>query len=106
MDCAIVEESTLKRSSNMRSTGLLPRACVALMLMMTGMQLAAADDRFDGVVDDFVLDSLALSPSYATQQGYHSHHGISLDDQLDDFSPAGIAARRALAARTEARLAD
>jgi uncharacterized protein (DUF885 family) len=89
----------------MRSTELLLRACVALVLMMTGMQLAAADVRFDGLVDDFVLDSLALSPSNATQQGYHSHHGISLDDQLDDFSAAGIAAQRALLARTEERLA-
>jgi len=89
----------------MRPTELLLRACVALVFIMTGMQLAAADARFDGLVDDFVLDSLALSPSYATQQGYHSHHGISLDDQLDDFSAAGIAAQRALLARTEASLA-
>jgi hypothetical protein len=69
----------------MRSTGLPLRACLALLMMM-GMELAAADARFDGMVDDFVLDSLALSPSNATQAGYHSHHGTSLDDQLDDFS--------------------
>ena len=89
----------------MRSTELLLHACVALVLIMAGTQLAAADARFDGLVEDFVLDSLALSPSYATQQGYHSHHGIVLDDQLDDFSAASLAAQRALLDRTEARLA-
>lgn len=89
----------------MRSTELLLRACFALVLMMTGMRLAAADTRFDGMVDEFVLDSLALSPANATQAGYHSHHGTSLDDQLDDFSATGIDAQRALLARTEKRLA-
>jgi uncharacterized protein (DUF885 family) len=89
----------------MRSTKLLLRACFALVLMMTGMHVAAADARFDGMVDEFVLDSLALSPASATQAGYHSHHGTSLDDQLDDFSATGIDAQRALLARTEERLA-
>jgi len=88
----------------MRSTALLLRACMALALMVTGLQQATADARFDGMVDEFVLDSLALSPTNATQAGYHSHHGTSLDDQLDDFSAAGIEAQRALLARTEAHL--
>jgi uncharacterized protein (DUF885 family) len=88
----------------MRSTNLLQSACVALVILMMRVQPAAADAQFDRIVDDFVLDSLALSPSNATQAGYHIHHGKSLDDQLDDFSAAGIDAQRALFARTEARL--
>jgi uncharacterized protein (DUF885 family) len=88
----------------MRSTKLLC-GYVVLPLMLMARQPASADARFDRMVDDFVLDSLALSPSNATQAGYHSHHGRSLDDQLDDFSATGIDAQRALLARTEARLA-
>ncbi len=36
----------------------------------------------------FNLERLAFSPVSATQVGYHVHHGVSLDSQLDDFSPA------------------
>jgi hypothetical protein len=32
------------------------------------------------LVDDFVFDSLALSPAGATGVGYHRHHGVVLDD--------------------------
>lgn len=42
----------------------------------------------------FMLTSLALAPVSASQAGYHEHHGISLDNQLDDFSPPAIAHRR------------
>ena len=49
---------------------------------------------FDRLVQEFVLDSLALSPSGATSTGYHEHKGVVLDDLLDDFSPAGLAAQR------------
>src|ERR1700683_4024839 len=52
----------------------------------------AADGQFEQLVDDFVFGTLALSPTNATAAGYHVHHGASLDDLLDDFSPAGIAA--------------
>ena len=89
----------------MRPAELLLRASVASLIMLMGMRPAAADAQFDGIVDEFVLDSLALSPGNATQAGYHSHHGTSLDDQLDDLSAAGIAAQRALLTRTETRLA-
>jgi uncharacterized protein (DUF885 family) len=84
---------------------VLRRAGAALALMTMGMQLAAADSEFDQLVNGFVLDSLALSPSNATQAGYHTHHGASLDDELDDFSAAGLDARRQLVSRTETKLA-
>jgi len=65
----------------------------------------AAGGSFDQLVDDFVFGTLALSPSAATSFGYHVHHGTSLDDILDDFSPAGITASRDLLVGMEARIA-
>ena len=52
----------------------------------------AAD--FEKLTDDLLYGSLALSPVSATQAGYHTHNGVQLDEQLDDFSAAGIAAQR------------
>jgi uncharacterized protein (DUF885 family) len=60
---------------------------------------------FEQLVDDFVFGTLALSPTNATGVGYHEHHGTSLDDLLDDYSPAGIAASRALVHDIDARIA-
>ncbi len=60
---------------------------------------------FEQLVDDFVFGTLALSPTTATSYGYHVHHGESLDDMLDDFSPAGIAASRSFLQDIEARIA-
>jgi len=45
---------------------------------------------FDTLTGEFVYSSLALSPVTATAQGYHRHNGVSLDEELDDFSPAAI----------------
>ena len=59
----------------------------------------------DQLVDDFVFGTLALSPSNATQAGYHVHHGISLDDAMDDYSAAGLAASHTFLHDMEARLA-
>ena len=57
-------------------------------LLPAAPALAGAD--FDALTGEFVFSSLALSPVTATAQGYHRHHGVSLDEDLDDFSPAGI----------------
>src|ERR1700680_5096088 len=88
-------------------------AClIAAVLCCPGVWAASAnartpstDGQFDQLVDDFVLGTLALSPTTATSFGYHVHHGASLDDMLDDFSPAGIAASRSLLRDIEARIA-
>jgi uncharacterized protein (DUF885 family) len=69
------------------------------------VQSAPADLQFEHLVDDFVFGSLALSPALATSVGYHIHRGASLDDQLDDFSPAGIEASRGLLRDIETRIA-
>ena len=65
----------------------------------------AAGGPFEQLVDDFVFGTLALSPTTATSFGYHVHHGASLDDMLDDFSPAGLAAARDLLHEMDARIA-
>ena len=49
---------------------------------------------FEKLTDDLLYGSLALSPVSATQTGYHEHNGVQLDEQLDDFSAAGIDAQR------------
>jgi uncharacterized protein (DUF885 family) len=88
----------------------LPVACLlAGVLCGPGAWAASPNAKgapeFDQLVDDFVLGTLALAPSTATSFGYHVHHGASLDDMLDDFSPAGIAASRSLIHDIDARIA-
>lgn len=46
--------------------------------------------------EQFALAQLALTPVEATQAGYHSHNGKSLDSQLDDASPQTLRANREL----------
>ena len=58
-----------------------------------------ANTKFAQMTDQFVKDSLALSPVNASQAGYHKHKDpkngktIDLDAQLDDVSPQGVAAQ-------------
>ena len=82
------------------------------MLCGSGVRAAASDPTaaapngpFDQLVDDFVFGALALSPTTATGVGYHMHRGASLDDLLDDYSPAAIAASREFTRGIEARIA-
>jgi uncharacterized protein (DUF885 family) len=57
--------------------------------------------KFAQMCDQFVKDSLALSPVSASQAGYHEHKNpktgktIDLDAQLDDVGPQGMAAQEA-----------
>src|SRR6202051_2665460 len=95
-----------------KNQGLQFACLLAAVLCCPGVWAASAnarapstDGQFDQLVDDFVLGTLALSPTTATSFGYHVHHGASLDDMLDDFSPAGIAASRSLLQDIEARIA-
>jgi uncharacterized protein (DUF885 family) len=62
---------------------------------------APAAQKFAELSDRFMKDSLALSPSSASQAGYHKHidlktgKTIELDALLDDMSLEAIAAQRA-----------
>jgi uncharacterized protein (DUF885 family) len=81
----------------------------SVVLLTAGLSLscgahAAASSPADSLVEDFVYGSLALAPANATAAGYHRHHGVSLDDELDDYSPAGIAAWRSFLTSTESRI--
>ena len=46
------------------------------------------------LADEFVYTTLAFSPVGSTAQGYHQHHGVNLDSQLDNLSPRGINEQR------------
>jgi len=58
---------------------------------------SSANAKFAQMADQFVKDSLALSPVSASGAGYHQHKDpktgktIDLDAQLDDVSPQGMA---------------
>ena len=89
-----------------------PLVCLLGMLCGSGVWAGAMDPvavapvgPFDQLVDDFVFGTLALSPTTATGFGYHVHRGASLDDLLDDYSPAAIAASREFGRGIEARIA-
>src|SRR5215469_14204224 len=57
---------------------------------------AQANAKFSVMEDQFIKESLALSPVNASQAGYHKHvdaksgKTIMLDAELDDLSPAAI----------------
>ncbi len=63
---------------------------------------ADASARFAQLSEQFIHETLALSPSWASQAGYHQHvdaktgKTIALDALLDDVSAAGVAAQRRL----------
>jgi uncharacterized protein (DUF885 family) len=84
-------------------TGMLSSAGV--WAASSNAKAASSNGQFERLVDDFVLGTLALSPTNATGIGYHVHRGMVLDDMLDDFSPAGIAASRGLLHEIDARIA-
>lgn len=82
--------------------------CATLTLLMTltpstspqSAPPADAAQKFAALSDQFMKDSLALSPSNASAAGYHIHtdpktgQKLELDALLDDMSLASIAAQR------------
>ncbi len=55
----------------------------------------AATSRFARLAEQFMYESLALSPVSASQAGYHRHAGRDLDAELDDLSPESALAQEA-----------
>ena len=75
----------------LRNVGLVLAATSVICLTSCKQQApTAAKPDLSTLTDDFVYGSLALSPSSATSAGYHQHKGVNLDEQIDDFSAAGI----------------
>lgn len=68
-----------------------------------------ANAKFAKLSEEFIHETLALSPSSASQAGYHKHvdpktgQTIALDSLLDDVSPAGIAEQRRVYAKWRER---
>ncbi len=71
---------------------VLVLAAVSVFCLTSCKQAEAPPAKPDlsSLTDDFVYGTLALSPVSATATGYHEHKGVHLDEQLDDFSAAGI----------------
>ncbi len=66
--------------------------CVALLLLLL---LSAgcgknSSEKLTTISEEFVLGSLAFSPSSATATGLHEYQGQKLDEMLDDNSPANL----------------
>lgn len=74
-------------------------------LLLTSCKMASDTSDLSKITDDFVYGSLALSPTSATSAGYHEHQGVNLDQQLDDFSAAGIDKQRKFYSDIRNRLA-
>jgi len=64
-----------------------------------------SNEKFAGLAEQFIHETLAQSPSSASQAGYHhcrdpkSGKDLALDSLLDDVSPAGFAAQREMYTR-------
>src|SRR5450755_4236942 len=91
---------------------VLTLSCVVLLMLMllshssaqhadTSIPTSAASKKFAELSDQFMKDSLALSPTSASAAGYHKHvdpktgKTIELDALLDDMSLEAMAQQRA-----------
>src|SRR5271167_2501036 len=83
---------------------LLPvAACLLIssaLMAQTSNASADASGKFAKLSEEFIHQTLALSPSSASQAGYHQHVDpktgkmVALDALLDDVSAAGMAELR------------
>ena len=81
--------------------GLFVAAALALS-SCSKPDTSAAD--LEKLTNDYTYGSLALSPSTATQSGYHVHNGVKLDEMLDDYSPAALDASHKFVKDIETRV--
>lgn len=79
--------------------------CIAALILVAGCGTKPADSEFNKLTEDFVYLNLALSPVSATQSGYHTYNGIVLDELVDDYGLAGIAASRHFLSDMQSRIA-
>jgi hypothetical protein len=87
-------------------------ACVFISSALMAQNVAAPAEtsgKFAKLSEEFIHETLALSPSGASQAGYHQHvdpktgNTIALDALLDDFSEAGVAEQRRVYAKWRQR---
>jgi uncharacterized protein (DUF885 family) len=86
------------------------RPLIVLACLLVSTSVVAEDSaRFATLSEEFIHDTLALSPSSASQAGYHQHldsktgRTIALDSLLDDVSPKGVEEQRRVYARWRER---
>ncbi len=86
---------------------------VFVTVMAQGSTSAAqASHKFARLSEEFIHETLALSPSFASQAGYHQHidpktgKAVALDALLDDVSEAGMAEQRRVYAQWRHRFHD
>ncbi len=80
------------RTATVRESVLL--GVVLSLSLTTSCKMPGEQQDFSKVTEDFVYESLALSPVAATSAGYHEHNGVRLDEKLDDLTPGGIQEQR------------
>jgi uncharacterized protein (DUF885 family) len=74
----------------------------SILMAQSSNSHIAANTKFAQLSEEFIHETLALSPSNASQAGYHQHvdsktgKTIALDALLDDVSPAGMAEQRSV----------
>src|SRR6266550_9000501 len=93
----------------MGSLSRMPKSILIALALIAGSCRAPArtsNTDFETMSRDLIYGVLALSPVYATATGYHRHNGISLDEQLDDYSPAGVEAQRRFYESFQGRIAS
>src|SRR5438105_2913423 len=87
-------------------------ACVLIsgvLMAQTFHSSGDANAKFAKLSEEFIHETLALSPSAASQAGYHHHvdpktgKTIALDALLDDMSAAGVAEQRRVNAQWRER---
>jgi uncharacterized protein (DUF885 family) len=82
--------------------------CVGLILLLS-LSVGCgknASEKLTSISEEFVLGSLAFSPSSATATGLHEHQGQKLDEMLDDNSPANLDKQTRFYERIKERLAQ
>jgi len=86
---------------------MLKRSGVMMLACALGLVSCKKSERvdFEQVRGDFVFGSLALAPVSATQQGYHFHKRLPLDEMIDDYSQPGIRGQHLFWERFRDRLA-
>jgi uncharacterized protein (DUF885 family) len=87
--------------------------CILISTALVAQTASSADagsnPKFAKLTEEFIHETLALSPSNASQAGYHQHvdhktgKTIVLDALLDDVSPAGYAEQRRVYAQWRER---
>ena len=77
---------------------------VLLMSTLIAAGCGSPEQSFSKLADEFVYSTLAFSPVSATAAGLHRFEGRSLDEQLDDMSPATLDHQREYYRRFRERL--